>query len=103
MHGVWGLHGILPFTYPLTHYRTRTIKRFGIPRLRFTDGPKGINLNRSTCFPVPMARGATFDPVLEERVDTAMGIEARHQGANAVGSTCINYVWMNGLMKYLPF
>lgn len=92
MHGVWGLHGLLPFTYRLNYYQTRGITRFGIPPLRFTDGPKGINLNHSTCFPVAIARGATFDPVLEEKVGVAMGIEARHQGANAVGSACINLI-----------
>ena len=92
MHGVWGLHAILPLTYRLGYYRTRGVRRLGIPTLRFTDGPKGINLNRSTCFPVAMARGASFDPELEERVGTAMGLEARHQGANTVGSTCLNIV-----------
>ncbi len=92
MHGSNGMHTFTPFTYPMWDFRTRGVPRLGIPPFRFTDGPKGINLNRSTCFPVAMARGATFDPELEERVGTAMGLEARHQGANAVGSTCINIV-----------
>ena len=91
-HGVKGLHAIFPFTYRLWYYQTQGIKSLGIPPFIFTDGPKGINVNHSTCFPVPIARGATFDPELEERVGTAIGIEARHQGANAVGSICINII-----------
>jgi len=65
-------------------------ERLGLPGIRFTDGPRGINLNRSTCFPVSMARGASWDPALEERVASAMGYEARAQGANFSGGVCIN-------------
>ncbi len=92
MYGGNGMHTLTPFTYPLWDFHTRGVPRLRIPAFRFTDGPKGINLNHSTCFPVAMARGASFDAELEERVGRAMGIEARHQGANATGSTCINIV-----------
>ncbi len=64
--------------------------RWGIPPIRFTDGPRGVALGRSTCFPVSMARGATWDVGLEERVGEAMGIEARAQGANFFGGVCVN-------------
>jgi len=64
--------------------------RLGIPGLKFTDGPRGVMLGESTCFPVPMARGAAWDPDLEERIGTAMGREARAQGANLYGVPCIN-------------
>ena len=37
-----------------------------------------------------MARGATWDPELEEQVGEAMGKEARAQGANLVAAPCIN-------------
>jgi beta-glucosidase len=37
-----------------------------------------------------MARGATWDRELEERVGTAIGLEARAQGANFFGGPCIN-------------
>jgi beta-glucosidase-like glycosyl hydrolase len=43
------------------------VERLGVPGLRFSDGPRGAVLGRSTAFPVPMARGATWDPELEER------------------------------------
>jgi len=47
-------------------------------------------MNHSTCFPVSMARGASWDTELEERIGDAMGVEARSQGANIMGSVCIN-------------
>jgi beta-glucosidase len=65
-------------------------RRLGIPPIAFTDGPRGVALGRSTCFPVSMARGATWDRRLEERIGEAMGIEARTQGANFFGGVCIN-------------
>lgn len=64
--------------------------RLGFPGIRFCDGPRGIVVGPSTCFPVAMARGATFDPSLEERIGEAIGVEARIQGANLVGGVCVN-------------
>jgi beta-glucosidase len=64
--------------------------RLGIPGVRFTDGPRGVTIYHSTCFPVSMARGAAWDPHLEERVGDAIGVEARSQGANYFGGVCIN-------------
>ena len=66
------------------------VPRLGLGGLSFTDGPRGISVGRSTCFPVAMARAATFDYHLEERVGEAMGREARAQGANLVGAPCVN-------------
>lgn len=62
----------------------------GIEGIAFTDGPRGVVMGRSTAFPVPMARGAAFDPDLEERIGDAIGVEARAQGANFFGGVCIN-------------
>ncbi len=92
MHGSRGWHCVTPFTYRLWSFGNRGCRRLGIPAFRFTDGPRGINLGRATGFPVAIARGAAFDVDLEERVATAFGLEARHQGANATGSTCINII-----------
>ena len=64
--------------------------RLSIPGIRFSDGPRGVVIYRSTCFPVSMARGASWDKDLEERVGDAMGVEARSQGANFFGGVCIN-------------
>ncbi len=65
-------------------------RRLGIPKLVFTDGPRGIMLNRSTCFPVAIARGASWDLDLAERIGDALGVEARSQGANFYGGVCVN-------------
>ncbi|TXT64701.1 MAG: Thermostable beta-glucosidase B [Promethearchaeota archaeon] len=66
------------------------IEELGIPGIEFTDGPRGVVLNHSTCFPVSMARGATWDKELEIRIGNAIGIEAKSQGANFFGGVCIN-------------
>ena len=65
-------------------------ERLGIPPLLFNDGPRGVLMGSSTCFPVPMARGASFDVDLERRVGDAIGRELRAQGANLFGGVCIN-------------
>ena len=63
--------------YKLLRYKAWTFdsglnKRLGIPPVRFTDGPRGEVIGRSTCFPVSMARGASFDTALEERIGDAI-------------------------------
>ena len=65
-------------------------ERFGIPPLYFTDGPRGVARNRSTCFPCTMARGASFDADLEHRIGQAMGIEVKAQGCTLSGAVCMN-------------
>ena len=67
----------------------------GVPTLDiegfvYSDGPRGVTKGRCTCFPVPMARAATFSPELEERVGEAMGREARSLGVNLILAPCIN-------------
>ena len=62
-----------------------------IPGIHFSDGPTGVVMGRSSsCFPVSMGRGASWDIDLEERIGEAMGMEARSQGANFFGGVCIN-------------
>ncbi|TXT60318.1 MAG: Thermostable beta-glucosidase B [Promethearchaeota archaeon] len=65
-------------------------KELDIPGVLFADGPRGVVLNNSTCFPVSMARGATWDIELEEKIGEIIGIEAKSQGANFFGGVCIN-------------
>ncbi len=66
------------------------IERLGVPALWFTDGPRGVARGNSTCFPCTMARGASFDAGLEQRIGAAMGVEARAQGCTLSGAVCIN-------------
>jgi beta-glucosidase len=65
-------------------------QRLSIPAIQFSDGPRGVAMHHSTCFPVSMARGASWDTDLEERIGDAMGVEARCGGANLLGNVCIN-------------
>ncbi|MBU6202358.1 MAG: glycoside hydrolase family 3 C-terminal domain-containing protein, partial [Acidobacteria bacterium] len=53
-------------------------------------GPRGVVIGNATCFPVSMARGATWDPDLEERVGDAIGRELRASGATLYGGVCVN-------------
>lgn len=85
-----GLHDLTQGTYNNRPWPHGSISRLNIPGLQFTDGPRGLVLGHATAFPVPMARGATWDTSLEERVGHAIGLEARTSGANLLGSTCIN-------------
>lgn len=66
--------------------------RLGIPGIRFSDGPRGIVMRGATTFPVSMARGASFDPALEERIGDVIGRELRALGGNHFGGVCINLV-----------
>ena len=65
-------------------------ERLGIPGIAFSDGPRGAVIGNATCFPVTMARGATWDTELEERVGEAIGRELRALGANLTGAVCVN-------------
>ena len=65
-------------------------KKFKIPTQLFSDGPRGVVCANSTCFPVTMARGASWDKDLEQRVGDAMGQECRASGSNYSGAVCIN-------------
>ena len=64
--------------------------RVGIPAIRFHDGPRGLVSGEATCFPVAVARAATWDPALERRVGEAIGAEIRAIGGNYFGGVCVN-------------
>ncbi len=65
-------------------------ERLGLEPLYFTDGPRGVGAGESTCFPVTMARGASFDVDLERRIGEAMGVEIRALGRSMTGAVCVN-------------
>ncbi|MDA3845219.1 MAG: glycoside hydrolase family 3 C-terminal domain-containing protein [Vallitaleaceae bacterium] len=69
---------------------TNGCKRLDITPIKFTDGPRGVVMGNSTCFPVSMARGASFDRQLESRVGDVIGKEARAGGANYFAGVCMN-------------
>jgi beta-glucosidase len=95
MHGqlpLWpGLAAMMaPGGYSSRFWAAGEVPRLGIPGIRFTDGPRGVILEGGTTFPVSMARGAAFDPELEERIRDAIGREVRALGGNYFGGVCIN-------------
>lgn len=65
-------------------------RRLGIPRLSFTDGPRGVTVGRGTTLPVAMARGATWDPGLERRIGEMLAVESQACGANYFAGICVN-------------
>ena len=89
---VWCLDGDVPFWAGLTDLATggyhkrpfpaARVPRVGLPGFAFSDGPRGVVIGPATCFPVSMARGATWDVDLEERIGEAIGKELRAVGAD---------------------
>jgi beta-glucosidase len=86
---VSGLIGLVRH-YNEEPYVAGAVPRLGIGGIRFSDGPRGVVMGHATDFPVPMARGATFDTELEQRVGDAIGIECRALGANLFAGVCVN-------------
>ena len=67
-------------------------KRLGVPPVLFTDGPRGVVMGNSTCFPSSIVRASSFDPELEYRVGKAIADESIAQGANLFAGVCINLI-----------
>ena len=79
-------------------WSTVAIDRVGIPRVRVTDGPNGARgssfLGSGTatavCAPCGSALGATWDPVLVERVGEMLGDEARTKACRVLLAPTVN-------------
>ncbi len=97
---LWCLDGDGPFWagvadlatggYHRSPFPAARVERLGLPGFSFSDGPRGVVVNRATCFPVSMARGAAWDVDLEERIGEAIGRELRAVGADLFGGVCVN-------------
>ena len=97
---LWCLDGDAPFWaglgymgrggYHKSPFYAGRVERLGLPGFAFSDGPRGVVVDRATCFPVSMARGATWDLDLEERIGDAIGLELRAIGADLYGGVCVN-------------
>lgn len=83
-----GINVLLLGRFPNTYSGRNT--RLQIPPFSFSDGPRGVVVGRATCFPVAMARAASWDVDLERRVGHAIGREVRAVGANYFAGLCIN-------------
>lgn len=75
------------YTHP---WPAAVVDRLGVPGIQFADGPRGAVIADGTAFPVSMARGALFDPSVEERIGDAIGLELRASGATFTGAVCMN-------------
>lgn len=84
--------------YNYKPYPAGGIKEKGIPQMLFCDGPRGVvcGTGKSTCFPAPILRGASFDTDLEERIGQAIGREVRAYGGNLFAGICINLPYHPG-------
>ncbi len=103
MSGTVSLQELLEHAIGANHYNYYPYpaggnERLGVPQMKFCDGPRGVvcGTGKSTCFPVPMLRGATFDVELEERVGNAMGKEVKAFGGNLFAGICINVPYNPG-------
>lgn len=81
---------LIPFLHGRRPFVAGAVSRLGIPGIRFSDGTRGVVIGPSTAFPAAIARAATWDPLLEERVGLAIGLETRARGANYSASICVN-------------
>jgi beta-glucosidase len=90
-HGVTRFGLSIIFSKRIKPVKAGGCQRLGIPSTVFLDGPRGVSLHKgATAFPVTMARGASWDIDLEERVGEAMAEEIRALGANYSGAVCMN-------------
>src|SRR3712207_844430 len=97
---IWLMYGDTPFWsgfadmmgggYSQHPWPAGAVPRLGVPGIRFSDGPRGVVMPGATTFPVSMARGASWDVDLEERIGDAIGRELRALGGNHFGGVCIN-------------
>ncbi len=74
-------------------WRTPDEPSLGLPGFGMLDGPRGVSAligGHATAFPVAVARGASWDPALEERVGEAIGAEARAKQASVLLAPTVN-------------
>ena len=84
--------------YNYIPYKAGGNERLDIPAMAFCDGPRGVvcGNGQSTCFPVTMCRGASFDSALEEEIGRAMAKETKAFGGNLFAGVCINLPYHPG-------
>ena len=91
--GKLGINFLLKDRFP--HIYVGGNKRLHIPPWVLSDGPRGARVMDQdvfgvTTFPVGMARAASWDVDLEERVNEVIATEMRANKANYAATPCIN-------------
>ncbi len=87
-----GMHKLVKEDYyHKTPFYAARNDRLNVPGIAFIDGPRGVVIfGGATSFPVTMARGASWNPELEEKIGDAIGKELRALGGTLFGGVCIN-------------
>jgi beta-glucosidase len=68
----------------LLSYCNNGVPRLGIPNLHAGEALHGVVSRGTTCFPMSIALGATWDPALMHDIGTVVGAEARAVGIHQV-------------------
>jgi len=69
----------------------RPIEKFGIPKIKFSDGPVGVrNYGKATAFPAAIASAASWDRDLIYKVGAALGKESRARGVHVLLAPGVN-------------
>src|SRR5215469_14000463 len=69
----------------INDFDTRPIPRLGIPSLKMSDGPMGVNdYGLTTAYPADIALAASWDTYLAHRFGVAMGKDARARGVHFI-------------------
>lgn len=84
--------------YNYTPYGAGGLEDHHVPEMLFCDGPRGVvcGNGKSTCFPVSMCRGASFDRELEKKIGQAIGKEVKAYKGNLFAGICVNLPYNPG-------
>ena len=77
------------------NWYTKDIKRFGIPKIKMSDGPNGVRGDSTTkqtsaCFPSPVLLGATWNENLIKEIGIATAEEAIFKDVDVLLAPTIN-------------
>ena len=77
------------------NWHTPDIKKYGIPKIKMSDGPNGVRGDSSTkqssaCFPSPILLGATWNEKLIKKIGSATGEEALFKDVDVLLAPTIN-------------
>lgn len=79
-------------------YPAGGLPEYNVPEMKFCDGPRGVvcGTGLSTCLPVTMCRGASFDAELEEKIGRMIGQEVLAYKGNTFAGVCVNLPYNPG-------
>lgn len=79
-----------------TGIATKINTRLGIPELRMTDGPAGVQFTtkKAMAFPAPIAMAATWNPELVKQVGAGIAKETKGYARHVILAPCVNIARM---------